>query len=464
MDALESLQTNPAQENDDHNGTGPANLEGHEELQEKAAIVDGMALLHTYHKPNSVKTCRDLGVSFSKWIGQKFSNYSEVHVVFDSYKENSLKTEMRVIRQKGSDPIQYKIGPETIIGSTPMNKLLAHDKTKDELTEFLSDQILQFGVTYGKKFVVSWKDKAGSSHGADVSSLSSTQEEADTKIILHAAYLAQRGIKNTHVFSPDTDVVVLLLRRYPQLTPKFGVFLGHGMKRFVQLASIYKALGPLKASALPGLHALSGADVTGSFANKGKVKWWKTFNSVSDELLEALAKLGTTLYLTEDVRASLEAFVCQLYIPKTTLTDIGAVRWLLFTQKQCQDENLPPTKSALNPALLRAHLQAFEWNQDLIQHPNNPSPTDFGWKKVGSTYEPVACTMPCAPELLLELCRCSCFQRRCSPPCTCQSNGLRCTEMCRCEGDPDRCDNMGEFEGDEEDLGLSDICTDSDDD
>lgn len=104
MDALESLQTNPAQENDDHNATVPANLEGHEELQEKAAIVDGMALLHTYHKPNSVKTCRDLGVSFSKWIGQKFSNYNEVHVVFDSYKENSLKTEIRVIRLR-SNPV-----------------------------------------------------------------------------------------------------------------------------------------------------------------------------------------------------------------------------------------------------------------------------------------------------------------------------------------------------------------------
>lgn len=54
------------------------------------------------------------------------------------------------------------------------------------------------------------------------------------------------------------------------------------MKRFDPLGSIYRALGPLKASTLPGEHALSGADVTGSFAGKGKIKWSKAFNSATD--------------------------------------------------------------------------------------------------------------------------------------------------------------------------------------
>lgn len=161
-----------------------------------------------------MKTCSDFGVKFSQWIGQKFNNYSEVHIVFDSYKENSLKKAMRDIREKGSDPIQYKVRPETKIESIPMHKLLAHDKTKDELTEFLSNQILKFGESNNKKFVLSWRDKAASSHGDDVSCLSSTQVEADTKIILHAAYLAQIGIKTTHVFSHDTDVLILALWRY----------------------------------------------------------------------------------------------------------------------------------------------------------------------------------------------------------------------------------------------------------
>lgn len=216
---------------------------------------------------------------------------------------------MRDIRQKGSDPIQYKVRPETKIESIPMHNLLAHDKTKVELSEFLSNQILKFGETNNKEFVISWRNKAASSHGDDVSCLSSMQE-ADTKIILHAAYLAQKVIKTTHVFFPDTDVLILALRRYPQLSKEFAFYLGHGMKGFAQIGSIYRALGPLKPCALPGQHALSGTDVTGSFAGKGKIKWWKAFNSASDTMIEALAKLGTTLLLTEDVRANLEALLC----------------------------------------------------------------------------------------------------------------------------------------------------------
>jgi hypothetical protein len=119
--------------------------------------------------------------------------------------------------------------------------------------------------------VVSWQDKAAASH-MDVECLANTQEEADTKIILHAVHLAGRGVKTLHVFSPDTDVMVLAIRRYPLLPSDSGIFLGLGLSRhYVSLKPIYEALGPLKASLLPGLHAMSGADVTGAFAGKGKL-------------------------------------------------------------------------------------------------------------------------------------------------------------------------------------------------
>jgi hypothetical protein len=63
MDALESIQTIPGQQNAEDNATAPGDLEEHEKLQENAEILDAIALLHTYHKPNSVKTFRDLYVS-----------------------------------------------------------------------------------------------------------------------------------------------------------------------------------------------------------------------------------------------------------------------------------------------------------------------------------------------------------------------------------------------------------------
>lgn len=63
--------------------------------------------------------------------------------------------------------------------------IVGQDKMKGERTEFLRDQILQFGVANKKRFVITWRDKAALSNGNDVSSLSSIQEEVvDTKIIL----------------------------------------------------------------------------------------------------------------------------------------------------------------------------------------------------------------------------------------------------------------------------------------
>ena len=74
----------------------------------------------------------------------------------------------------------------------------------------------------------------------DVTHLKSNQEEVDTKIILHAP---SRGANEITIHSPDTDVFVLSSRRYPRSK---------------------------KIAALPGLHGLSGADTTRSFAGKGK--------------------------------------------------------------------------------------------------------------------------------------------------------------------------------------------------
>ena len=48
-----------------------------------------------------------------------------------------------------------------------------------------------------------------------------------------------------------------------------------------------QVLGSAKVAALPGLHALSGADVTGSFAGKGKPTWWKIFKEADEEEITA---------------------------------------------------------------------------------------------------------------------------------------------------------------------------------
>ena len=105
----------------------------------------------------------------------------------------------------------------------------------------------------------------------DVTHLRSNQEEADTKIILHAVDAASRGASEITIHSPDTDVLVLCLRKYPQLCSDARFVTGTGERhQVITLKHVVQALGSTKVASLPGFHALSGADITGSFAGKEK--------------------------------------------------------------------------------------------------------------------------------------------------------------------------------------------------
>ena len=117
---------------------------------------------------------------------------------------------------------------------------------------------------------MAWGMECEATH-RDVRHLRSTQEEADTKIILHALDTSAQGATQFSKYSPDTDVLVLALRRYPDLCSNSCFVTGTGTsRRVINLKSIADALGPIKTAALPAFHALTGADVTGSFSGKGK--------------------------------------------------------------------------------------------------------------------------------------------------------------------------------------------------
>ena len=85
----------------------------------------------------------------------------------------------------------------------------------------------------------------------------STQEEADTLIILHAAEISAAG-KKVHIMTKDTyDVMVLALQRLTVLGPQIPMLIGTGDKRRkVSLKPIYDRLGTSKAAALPGFHCI----------------------------------------------------------------------------------------------------------------------------------------------------------------------------------------------------------------
>ena len=227
-----------------------------------------------------------------------------------------------------------------------MKKLLSHTKTKGEYTTYLAENIIQNAhqnqhivVPYGTQCIASNKD---------MHYLNSEQEEADTKILLHAVDSTTSGATCIHIHSLDTDVLVLALRRYPNLCKDTSFVTGTGKKhRVIPLLPIVEALGPCKLAALPAFHALSGADNTGSFAGKGKVTYWRVFQEASEEVYETMANLGTNMTPSEVTFSEVEKFVCQLYLPSKKVSKLCDLRWFLFKQKKAQSEKLPPTGGEL---------------------------------------------------------------------------------------------------------------------
>ena len=162
----------------------------------------------------------------------------------------------------------YRITDSTHIGKVTMKRLLSHGATKKEFTEYLSAKALQMAEGRGMKLVVAWGSTCEATHHG-ITHIKSSQEEADTKIILHALDAATHGATEINIHSPDSDVLVLALRRYPELCNDVNFITGTCLRhRVIKLKSAVQALENLKVAALPDLHALSGADITSSFSGK----------------------------------------------------------------------------------------------------------------------------------------------------------------------------------------------------
>ena len=92
-----------------------------------------------------------------------------------------------------------------------------------------------------KKFVVFYRQEAKATQ-LSVDNLRSSQEEADTELILHTLHATERGAQSLRIFTPYTDVLVLATHRYPQL-PKDTSFVSTGVKqREISLGKVYGSL------------------------------------------------------------------------------------------------------------------------------------------------------------------------------------------------------------------------------
>ena len=240
------------------------------------------------------------------------------------------------------------------------HKFLQEDGNKIELFNLLSERVT--GEQFRGLVVMTLGESVCSSVPFTEERLSPcTHEEADTRMLLHAADGVTQGMKKITIKTVDTDVVVLAVSQAnriqcEQLHIAFGI---RKSFQYINTILIAQMLVDQKCKALPAFHALTGCDTTSSFAGRRKHTAWITWNMLPD-ITPALCTLAHTP-TTDDVRellSTFERFVVLLHDRGSFDENVNSARKTLLTQKHRKIENIPPTQDSLYQHLLQVGYQA----------------------------------------------------------------------------------------------------------
>ena len=214
----------------------------------------------TTKKGRTLSTVKDLSQSFNDRLTSLTAGFSEVILVFDTYKPDSLKGKTRERRRQGKAPIQYQIADDTRIQHIPLTRFLSHEKTKADLTEYLAKTTLDYKKNSPQLVIISASGHTESNRNMHFEN--NNHEEADTLMVCLAAEASQRSPDAQLVFfTSDTDVLVLAVSHYDKLCKNTSLSMVSGM---VDIEPIWRPLGKEKAEAFPIFHAFTGVDNIGN--------------------------------------------------------------------------------------------------------------------------------------------------------------------------------------------------------
>jgi hypothetical protein len=177
-------------------------------------VIDGNALLHAL--------CRLPGTfqELAQYILCSLPKTDIVHFVTDTYVENSIKQLERA--RRGSAPAYIIGGGKTRLPRDFKSFLLNADKRQliaFLLSEWQTDRYAK--NLHGREVFYVCESQCVRLHSNDglhvtsspIEELTSNQKEADTRIILHCLYSADRTLLDVDITvrSPDTDVFILLI-------------------------------------------------------------------------------------------------------------------------------------------------------------------------------------------------------------------------------------------------------------
>ena len=429
-----------------------------------ACIIDGMALVHRLKGDG--KTFEELADSALKLALHEGSNSKRIDVVFDVYRDTSIKNAERCNRGSSMGTQWKNIAPGHKV--VQWKKFLRTSENKVSLIKFLTDQWKQpekREKLEDKLIFVTCEESCymvTREHWDIIQALTTNQEEADTRMLLHAAHAADEGYRSVIITAEDTDVLILCICFSKKLGCEIYIKSGTlNRTRYIDVCRLAKTLGDDMCKALLALHAFTGCDTVSCFAGRGKLVPLKILKG-NTTFQQCFMLLGENWDISPDIFEKIQEFVCRIYISTSAVSNVNELRYQLFCAKRgdIDSSQLPPCRDCLYVHTLRANFQAGIWRRCLEGQANIPDPKNCGWTSDdGGNLSIEWMRGSPAPDAVLQMLSCKCTRVCKLPDCVCLVNQMKCTYMCKLQS----CTNQKDEDAEEnDDIEIDEADTDDD--
>ena len=265
-------------------------------------ISDGMA--YVLQSQVTHKTFGQLSIDLLSKVLTAGVRASRIDVVFDVYRDLSIKNVERNRRSKGQLLFKKIVASSEI---TQWGSFLSCNENKNSLVEFIVSQWQKpkYRVKIGQKpfYVTNRADvfKINETETSKELELQNNHEEADTRILFHAKH-ASANYSKILISSPGTDVFFICLSIHMTITA--NLFFLTGVKNSRRITTVTKVaeyiFNTLKGcdvsketlmKSLIRFHSFTGCDTTSLFAGRVKVKPLKLMLNDA-RYVQAFAQLG----------------------------------------------------------------------------------------------------------------------------------------------------------------------------
>lgn len=280
----------------------------------------------------------------------------------------------------------------------------------------------------------------------DVPALESTQQEADTRIILHTLYSVQNeGVDRVVIHANDTDIITMCLYYgATHLSDLPELWVRTAQNAYLPIHEMVVALGPSQCCAMPFVHSLSDRDTTSYPYFTGKKAWFKSSMSLDTPALEEFGENPADA-ITDDLLNQARDLTIAVYTTTADHvedSDLGKLRAYKFlNNRSTLLKLLPPTENAFLLHLKRAALATIIDKNAHIAKPEIPSCTEFGWSLDNGNAVPVPSTQPAWPVSMNKTISCGCV-KGCQKNCSCAKKAVPCYIGCRCQGLATKCSRI----------------------